>query len=159
MSWPQGHCLGTRAFQARLLYLVGRNGPWWPCSGPWSHPCSPQGSFSLLIAPALSVILSFTFFITFIYLVCPHVPHIWRPEDNLQELVLFSYHVGPRNQTQVTSGKHLTHRAFPPAPACHSGLFLFWNAVPASSLDRACVAVKLVLVQLAMQKDYVMKVI
>lgn len=35
--------------------------------------------------------------------------HMWRSEDNLWELFLSSYHVGPRVQTQVIvhSGKHL----------------------------------------------------
>ena len=37
---------------------------------------------------------------------CGHmhaITSIWRSEDNLQELVLFFIHLGPRVQTQVTS--------------------------------------------------------
>lgn len=32
-------------------------------------------------------------------LACMHISYMWRPEDNLQELVLSFYHVSPGNQT------------------------------------------------------------
>lgn len=56
----------------------------------------------LLVAGDMLAFITINYYYMCLFIVCVRELHMWRSEDNLQELVVFiSHHVGSRDQTQV----------------------------------------------------------